>query len=84
MPNAASITSIASKSSHARDSMRLPTMRRPGDRLDVEIEDSRLILRRQCEDVVDELIALAPEIWHGIDTDRYVDELRNEWSDREL
>ena len=57
---------------------------KPGDRLEVEVEDSRVVLRPQRRSAVDELIALAPEIWRGIDTDRYIDELRSEWSDREL
>ena len=55
-----------------------------GDRLEVEVEDARVILRpRRCT-ALQELKRIAPEIWRGIDTDRYVDELRNEWSQREL
>jgi AbrB family looped-hinge helix DNA binding protein len=56
---------------------------RPGDRLEVEIEDSRLVLRPCRRSIVDELIELAPEIWRGIDPDKYINDLRNEWSHRE-
>jgi AbrB family looped-hinge helix DNA binding protein len=58
---------------------------KPGDRLEVEVEDSKVVLRRaSARSAVDELVSLAPEIWRGVDTDRYIDELRSEWTHREL
>ena len=58
---------------------------KPGDRLEVEVEDSKVVLRRvRARSAVDELVSLAPELWRGIDTDRYIDELRSEWTHREL
>lgn len=57
---------------------------RPGDRLEVEVSDTGIVLRPRVVSVVDELRDLAPELWRGIDADRYLRELRDEWSHREL
>ncbi|HEY8695109.1 MAG TPA: AbrB/MazE/SpoVT family DNA-binding domain-containing protein [Chloroflexota bacterium] len=60
---------------------------KPGDRLRVEVRGQKATLEReertQSASVVDDLLAIAPEIWRGIDTQAYIDELRNEWSHRE-
>jgi AbrB family looped-hinge helix DNA binding protein len=58
----------------------------PGDRLRIELSGHQATLEREeaaRDSVVDELIAIAPEIWRGIDAQAYLDELRNEWSHRE-
>ncbi|HLQ33185.1 MAG TPA: AbrB/MazE/SpoVT family DNA-binding domain-containing protein [Chloroflexota bacterium] len=60
---------------------------KPGDRLRIEIKGKKAILEREepvaRRDVLTELLELAPEIWQGIDTTAYIEELRNEWSHRE-
>jgi len=56
----------------------------PGDRLEVSVEDNRIVLERMPVDPLERLLNIAPEIWKGIDTQAYIDELRNEWSHREF
>ena len=57
---------------------------KPGDRLRIEVDGKRAILEREEHaSVLDELLSIAPEIWQGIDTTAYIEELRNEWSHRE-
>ena len=56
---------------------------RAGDRLAVQVQGSRVILIPEPRSVVDELAAIAPEIWGAIDAGTYIRELRDEWSPRE-
>jgi len=56
---------------------------RPGDRLTVEVEGAKVILRPEPQSHLDRLINLAPEIWEGVDAAEYIRELRDEWSHRE-
>lgn len=56
---------------------------RPGDRLQVEVEEGKMVLRPEADDWVDRLASIAPEIWEGVDAQEYVNELRGEWSHRE-
>jgi AbrB family looped-hinge helix DNA binding protein len=60
---------------------------KPGDRLRVEVKGKKATLEREepapTRSVVDELLAIAPELWQGIDTTAYLEELRNEWTHRE-
>ena len=55
-----------------------------GDRLRIEVRGQRAIMEREAEaeaaSVVDELLAIAPEMWRGVDGQAYIDELRDEWS----
>jgi AbrB family looped-hinge helix DNA binding protein len=56
---------------------------RPGDVLDVEVEGSRVVLRARRPTALADLLAIAPDMWRGADAERYVDELRGEWTGRE-
>jgi AbrB family looped-hinge helix DNA binding protein len=55
----------------------------PGDLLDVDVEGSRVVLRARRPTALADLVAIAPEVWRGVDAQRYVDELRDEWTARE-
>jgi AbrB family looped-hinge helix DNA binding protein len=54
----------------------------PGDRLDVDVRDGAIVLRPRRAMLVDELRDLAPQLWQDVDASAYIDELRDEWSDR--
>ena len=56
---------------------------RAGDQLRVDVEGSRIVLTPQTGSAYDELLSIAPDLWRGIDADRYIRELRDEWSHRE-
>ena len=53
-----------------------------GDRLDVEIGDDVIILRKRPARASDRLRGLGAEVWRGVDPVEYVRELRREWDDR--
>ena len=53
-----------------------------GDRLEVEIGDDAIILRKRPARASERLRGLGAEIWQGIDPVEYVRELRREWDDR--
>ena len=53
-----------------------------GDRLDVELTDTAIVLRKAPARPADRLRGLGKEIWAGIDPVEYVRELRREWDDR--
>jgi AbrB family looped-hinge helix DNA binding protein len=55
---------------------------RAGDRLDVEISDDVIILRKRPARASDRLRGLGADVWQGIDPVEYVRELRREWDDR--
>jgi AbrB family looped-hinge helix DNA binding protein len=55
---------------------------RAGDRLDVEIGDDVIILRKRPGRASDRLRGLGAEVWRGVDPVEYVRELRREWDDR--
>ena len=55
---------------------------RAGDRLDVEIGDDTIILRKRSAHVSDRPRGLGAEMWRGVDPVEYVRELRREWDDR--
>jgi AbrB family looped-hinge helix DNA binding protein len=55
----------------------------PGDLLDVDVEGSRVVLRARRPTALADLLAIAPELWRGMEAERYVDELRDEWTARE-
>jgi AbrB family looped-hinge helix DNA binding protein len=57
---------------------------RPGDRLGVEIDGTRIVLQLRPRGVLEELISLAPELWQGIEATDYLRDLRHEWSNREF
>ena len=54
-----------------------------GDKLEVAVEGDAILLRPQRMSAVEELRNIAPDLWRGIDADRYIRELRDEWSHRE-
>jgi AbrB family looped-hinge helix DNA binding protein len=53
-----------------------------GDRLEVEIGDDAIVLRKRPARASERLRGLGAEIWQGIDPVEYVRELRREWDDR--
>jgi AbrB family looped-hinge helix DNA binding protein len=53
-----------------------------GDRLDVEIIDDVIVLRKRPARASDRLRGLGAEVWRGVDPVEYVRELRREWDDR--
>ena len=53
-----------------------------GDRLDVEIIDDGIVLRKRPARASDRLRGMGAEIWRGVDPVEYVRELRREWDDR--
>lgn len=53
-----------------------------GDRLDVQIVDDVIVLRKRPARASDRLRGLGAELWRGIDPVDYVRELRREWDDR--
>jgi AbrB family looped-hinge helix DNA binding protein len=55
---------------------------RAGDRLDVQINDDAIILRKRPARASDRLRGLGAEVWQGVDPVEYVRELRREWDDR--
>ena len=55
---------------------------RAGDRLDVEINEDAIILRKRPALASDRLRGLGAEMWRGVDPVEYVRELRREWDDR--
>lgn len=55
---------------------------RAGDRLEVEIGDDAIILRKRPARASDRLRGLGAEVWRGVDPVEYVRELRSEWDDR--
>ena len=55
---------------------------RAGDRLDVEIGDDVIILRKRPGRASDRLRGVGAEMWRGVDPVEYVRELRREWDDR--
>jgi len=55
---------------------------RAGDRLDVEINEDAIILRKRPALASDRLRGLGADVWHGVDPVEYVRELRREWDDR--
>jgi AbrB family looped-hinge helix DNA binding protein len=56
---------------------------RPGDLLDVDVEGCRVILRARRLTALADLLAIAPEVWRGVAAERYVDDLRGEWTARD-
>jgi AbrB family looped-hinge helix DNA binding protein len=55
---------------------------RAGDRLDVEINEDAIILRKRPALASDRLRGLGADVWQGVDPVEYVRELRREWDDR--
>ena len=55
---------------------------RAGDRLDVEINEDAIILRKRPALASDRLRGLGAGVWQGVDPVEYVRELRREWDDR--
>jgi AbrB family looped-hinge helix DNA binding protein len=55
---------------------------RPGDRLGVEVDGKRIVLKPQPRDALEALVGLAPELWQGIEATDLLRELRDEWSHR--
>jgi AbrB family looped-hinge helix DNA binding protein len=55
---------------------------RAGDRLDVEIGDDIIILRKRSARASDRLRGLGADVWQGIDPVEYVRQLRRDWDDR--
>jgi len=55
---------------------------RAGDRLDVEINEDAIILRKRPALASDRLRGLGADVWQGVDPVEYVRELRQEWDDR--
>ena len=53
-----------------------------GDRLDVELIDDAVVLRRAPDRPSDRLRGLGKELWSGIDPVEYVRDLRRQWDDR--
>ena len=53
-----------------------------GDRLDVDIVDDVIVLRKRPARASDRLRGLGAGIWRGIDPVEYVRELRRDWDDR--
>src|SRR5690242_10450903 len=51
---------------------------RPGDRLRVEVDGSRVILQPQPNDALTALLTVAPDLWRGVDAAEYLRELREE------
>jgi len=55
---------------------------RAGDRLEVEISEDAIILRKRPARASDRLRGLGSDAWQGVDPVEYVRELRREWDDR--
>ena len=55
---------------------------RAGDRLEVEISEDAIILRKRPARASDRLRGLGSDVWQGVDPVEYVRELRREWDDR--
>jgi len=53
-----------------------------GDRLDVELTDDAVVLRRAPDRPSDRLRGLGKELWGGVDPVEYVRDLRRQWDDR--
>jgi AbrB family looped-hinge helix DNA binding protein len=52
-----------------------------GDRLLVDIQDGMLILIPEPEDYVAYLSGLHREVWESVDTDAYLNEERDAWTE---
>ncbi len=53
----------------------------PGDRLLVDVQDGVLVLVPQPESYTDALTGLHRDVWAGVDSDDYLDEERQAWTD---
>jgi AbrB family looped-hinge helix DNA binding protein len=53
-----------------------------GDRLDVEVTDSTLVIRKAPARPSSRLRGLGKEIWTGVDPVEYVRDLWRQWDDR--
>ena len=54
-----------------------------GDRLSVEVRDGTLVLRPQRMSAADELREIGKDFWPGFDGIKLLNELRDEWTQRE-
>jgi AbrB family looped-hinge helix DNA binding protein len=52
-----------------------------GDRLLVDIQDGIIVLIPMPDNYTEALAGLHPEIWQGVDIQKYIDEERNAWAD---
>jgi AbrB family looped-hinge helix DNA binding protein len=57
---------------------------RSGDRLLVDVQDGVLVLIPQPEDYVAHMAGLHRDVWAGVDTDEYIDQEREAWTDSEV